>query len=172
MVRFNSAVVHRLVTGQLIKCRFNRHFNIRGSSCPFKGRHIGTVHIKLQYDVVHTNQIEFNYMSNIPSHNNDLSIPEGVTFVGSINVPGVAQINGDITGEITCKELEVGPQGNIKGKIQAQGIEVHGQLENDINCKGLVKIFKTGKVSGTLSYLEIDIERGGQFSGVMSYIKS
>ena len=172
MVRFNSAVVHRLVTGQLIKCRFNRHFNIRGSSCPFKGRHIGTVHIKLQYDVVHTNQIEFNYMSNIPSHNNDLSIPEGVTFVGSINVPGVAQINGDITGEITCKELEVGPQGNIKGKIQAQGIEVHGQLENDINCNGLVKIFKTGKVSGNLAYSEIDIDRGGQFSGVMSYIKS
>ena len=113
-----------------------------------------------------------NYMSLVPSHNNDLSIPEGVTFVGSINVPGVAQINGDITGEITCKELEVGPQGNIKGKIQAQGIEVHGQLENDINCKGLVKIFKTGKVSGNLAYLEIDIDRGGQFSGVMSYIKS
>ena len=129
-------------------------------------------HIKLQYDVVHTNQIEFNYMSNIPSHNNDLSIPEGVTFVGIIIVPGVAQINGDITGEITCKELEVGPQGNIKGKIQAQGIEVHGQLENDINCKGLVKIFKTGKVSDNLAYSEIDIDRGGQFSGVISYIKS
>ena len=111
-------------------------------------------------------------MSNIPSHNNDLSIPEGVTFVGSIIVPGVAQINGDITGEITCKELEVGPQGNIKGKIQAQGIHVHGQLENDINCNGLVKIFMSGKVSGKLSYLEIDIERGGQFVGVMSHTKS
>ena len=111
-------------------------------------------------------------MSLVPSHNNDLSIPEGVTFVGSINVPGVAQINGDITGEITCKKLEVGPQGNIKGKVQAEGIEVHGQLENDINCKGLVKIFKTGKVSGKLSYLEIDIERGGQFVGVMSHTKS
>ena len=111
-------------------------------------------------------------MSNISSHNNDLSIPEGVTFVGSINVPGVAQINGDITGEITCKELEVGPQVNIKGKIQAQGIQVHGQLENDINCSGLVKIFKSGKVSGKLEYLDIDIERGGQFLGVISHAKS
>ena len=58
-----------------------------------------------------------NYMSNTTGHNNDLSIPEGVTFVGSINVPGVAQINGDITGQITCKQLEVGPKGNIKGQI-------------------------------------------------------
>ena len=113
-----------------------------------------------------------NYMSNVPSHNNDLSIPEGVTFVGSINVPGVAQINGDITGQITCKQLEVGPKGNIKGQIQAQGIQVHGQLENDINCKGLVKIFKTGKVSGKLTYAEIDIERGGQFVGEMSHTES
>ena len=111
-------------------------------------------------------------MSNVSSHNNDLSIPDGVTFVGSINVPGFAQINGDISGEIICKELEVGPQGNVRGKVQAQAIQVHGQLENDINCKGLVKIFKTGKVSGKLSYLEIDIERGGQFVGLMTSTKS
>lgn len=107
-------------------------------------------------------------MSNMSNHNNDLSIPEGVTFVGTINVPGFAHINGDISGEITCNELEVGANGNIRGKVQAQGIEVHGRLENDINCKGLMKIHKTGKVSGKLSYSEIDIERGGQFVGDMS----
>ena len=110
----------------------------------------------------------FINMSNVSNHNNDLSIPDGVTFVGSINVPGLAQINGDISGEITCKELEVGPKGNIRGKVQAQEIQVHGQLENEINCKGLVKIHKTGKVSGKLSYSEIDIDRGGQFVGVMT----
>ena len=112
--------------------------------------------------------ISIIHMSNISNHNNDLSIPEGVTFVGTINVPGFAHINGDISGEITCKELEVGSKGNIRGKVQAQGIEVHGHLENDINCKGLMKIHKTGKVSGKLSYSEIDIERGGQFVGDMS----
>jgi cytoskeletal protein CcmA (bactofilin family) len=31
-----------------------------------------------------------------------------------------------------------------------------------------VKIHKTGKVSGKLSYSEIDIDRGGQFVGVMT----
>jgi hypothetical protein len=114
---------------------------------------------------------QINNMSSVTNHNNDLTIPDGVTFVGTINVPGFAQINGDISGEITCKELEVGPQGNIKGKVNAQGIQVHGQLENDINCKGLVKIHKTGKVSGKLVYAEIDIDRGGQFIGAMSGTK-
>jgi len=125
----------------------------------------------LQYDGGHPNNLIIN-MSNVSSLNNDLFIPDGVTFVGSINVPGFAQINGDISGEINCKELEVGPKGNIKGKVQAQEIQVHGELENDINCKGLVKIFKTGKVSGKLTYSEIDIERGGQFIGNMSSTKT
>ena len=111
-------------------------------------------------------------MSNVSNHNNDLLIPQGVTFVGSINVPGFAQINGDISGEITCKELEVGEQGNIRGKVQAQAIQVHGQLENDIHCKGLMKIHKTGKVSGKLSYAELDIDRGGQFVGTMNGTKT
>ena len=106
------------------------------------------------------------------NHNNDLFMPNGVTFVGTINVPGVARINGDITGSIICKELDVGPQAMIKGKVQAQGIEVHGHLENDINCTGLVKIHSTGKVAGKLAYSEIDIDRGGQFSGEFSNIKS
>jgi cytoskeletal protein CcmA (bactofilin family) len=44
-------------------------------------------------------------------------------------------------------------------------------LENDITCKGLLKIHKTGKVTGKLSYLEIDIDRGGQFVGDMSSTK-
>jgi len=110
-------------------------------------------------------------MSNVSNHNNDLLIPEGVTFVGSIHVPGFAQINGDVSGEINCKELEVGAQGNIRGKVHAQGIQVHGKLENDITCKGLLKIHKTGKVSGKLSYLEIDIDRGGLFVGDMSSTK-
>ena len=111
-------------------------------------------------------------MSKVSNHNNDLFIPNGVTFVGTINVPGLAEINGDISGEITCKELEVGPQGNVRGKVQAQGIQVHGKLENDINCKGLVKIYNTGKVTGKLTYSEIDIDRGGQFIGSMNNIKN
>jgi len=79
----------------------------------------------LPYDLDEQTTSSIN-MSNVSSHNNDLSIPDGVTFVGSINVPGLAQINGDISGEITCKELEVGPKGNIRGKVQAQEIQVHG----------------------------------------------
>ena len=36
-----------------------------------------------------------------PSHPNDFYIPDGVTFVGTIHDPGLAKVNGSVTGEIT-----------------------------------------------------------------------
>ena len=38
---------------------------------------------------------------------------------------------------------------------------------DDVECKGLLQIRKTGKVSGKLVYTDLDIERGGQFQGDM-----
>ena len=98
---------------------------------------------------------------------NDLYIPDGVTFVGTIHAPGIAQINGRVTGEITSHVLDIGPQGHIKGKVMAKEIDVYGVLMDDVECKGLLQIRKTGKVSGKLVYADLDIERGGQFQGDM-----
>ena len=98
---------------------------------------------------------------------NDLYIPDGVTFVGTINAPGTASINGSVTGEITSNILDIGPQGHVEGKVKATRIDVYGVLMDDVVCKGLLQIRKTGKVSGSLTYADLDIERGGQFEGEM-----
>jgi cytoskeletal protein CcmA (bactofilin family) len=98
---------------------------------------------------------------------NDLYIPDGVTFVGTIQAPGTASINGSVTGEITSNILDIGPQGHVEGKVIATRIDVYGVLSDDVVCKGLLQIRKTGKVSGTLTYADLDIERGGQFEGEM-----
>jgi cytoskeletal protein CcmA (bactofilin family) len=107
-----------------------------------------------------------NKEEEVYSHN-DLYIAFGVTFLGTINVPGTAQINGSVTGELTSNILNIGPQGYFKGKVRATEIDVSGTLMDNIECEGLLKIRKTGKVSGQLFYADLDIERGGQFEGQM-----
>jgi cytoskeletal protein CcmA (bactofilin family) len=107
-------------------------------------------------------------MEEINPKANDLYIPEGVTFVGTINAQGLAEINGTITGEITCNELDIGPLGNINGKIRAKKIIVYGSLMSDVVCEGLLQIRKTGLVSGKLTYSDLDVERGGRFEGDMT----
>lgn len=40
--------------------------------------------------------------------NNGITIGQGVTFVGSISARGKAFINGQVTGDVTVEDLQVG----------------------------------------------------------------
>ena len=96
-----------------------------------------------------------------------LMIGEGVVFTGSIYAPGTASINGTVNGEVSVADLQIGPKGNVAGKIEAKLIDVHGLLSDNILCHEHIMIHKTGSVSGQLDYADIEIERGGQFKGNM-----
>jgi len=107
-------------------------------------------------------------MSELNAQNSNLLIGEGVTFVGSISAPGRASINGSVTGEVTVTDLQIGPKGSVTGQINAQVIDVHGFLAENIVCHHHILIHRSGSVSGNLDYSEIEIERGGQFKGQMT----
>ena len=98
---------------------------------------------------------------------NNLIIGEGVTFKGSIAAPGKESINGAVTGELKADDLLIGKQGKVTGDVQAREIDVHGELNEKIDCKEHILIHSTGKVTGSMSYSELEIERGGQFAGDM-----
>ena len=88
-------------------------------------------------------------------------------FTGTIHAPGTASINGTVKGEVNVSDLQIGPKGNVAGKIEAKVIDVHGLLSDDIVCHYHILIHRTGSVSGQLDYSDIEIERGGQFKGTM-----
>lgn len=96
-----------------------------------------------------------------------LIIGEGVVFTGTIYAPGTASINGTVNGEVHVSDLQIGPKGNVAGKIEAKVIDVHGLLSDNILCHDHILINRTGSVSGQLDYSDIEIERGGQFKGNM-----
>jgi len=96
-----------------------------------------------------------------------LMIGEGVVLTGTIYAPGTASINGTVNGQISVADLQIGPKGNVAGKIEARLIDVHGVLSDNILCHEHIMIHKTGCVSGQLGYADIEIERGGQFKGNM-----
>jgi cytoskeletal protein CcmA (bactofilin family) len=56
----------------------------------------------------------------------------------------------------------------VTGTVRAREIDVHGELNEDIICKQHLLIHSTGRVSGTLEYHELEIQRGGQFKGNMT----
>ena len=109
-------------------------------------------------------------MSESNAQNSSLVIGEGVIFVGSISAPGRASINGSVTGEVTVADLQIGPKGSVTGQINAQVIDVHGVLAENIICHDHILIHRSGSVSGNLDYSEIEIERGGKIKGAMKQV--
>jgi cytoskeletal protein CcmA (bactofilin family) len=98
---------------------------------------------------------------------NDLVIGKGVLFIGTVVVPNRAIINGTFNGELTAKEVHVTETGVLTGVTTAANIRVQGEIHNEIHCRELLSIQGTGKATGRIYYGQIEIERGGKFSGSM-----
>jgi cytoskeletal protein CcmA (bactofilin family) len=99
---------------------------------------------------------------------NAFILGEGVMFIGTIEAPGVANINGTVKGDIKAADIKIGPKGEVSGQVEAHLIDVRGQLAETIVCHEHILIHRHGCVSGNLNYLNIEIERGGKFSGKLA----
>ena len=98
---------------------------------------------------------------------NSIFIGEGVVFKGSIKAPNQAIISGKFDGELDARDVMIGVSGVVTGKTSAQFVDVKGELNESVTSRELLIVRGTGRVYGTVSYGEIEIERGGQVKGDM-----
>ena len=96
-----------------------------------------------------------------------LIVGEGVTLSGSFSVPDIASISGQIDGELSARELMVGASGVLRGKITADVVDVRGEVHQDLISNKSLLIRSTGRVTGNVSYVELEIEKGGDIQGTM-----
>ncbi|MEW6767010.1 MAG: polymer-forming cytoskeletal protein [Pseudomonadota bacterium] len=96
---------------------------------------------------------------------------EGVVFKGSINAPEKVVVHGTVDGEIVARDLLVGPTGTIKGKVSVDQADVQGKVYEHIEAKVCLSLRKTGRIEGSATYGDIEIEKGGVLSGDVSTIK-
>ena len=97
---------------------------------------------------------------------------EGVVFKGSINAPERVVVHGTVDGEIIAKDLLVGPSGTITGKVSVDQADIQGKIFDHIEAKICLSLRKTGRIEGSASYGDIEIEKGGVLSGDVATIKS
>lgn len=98
---------------------------------------------------------------------NSIFIGEGVVFKGSIKAPNQAVISGKFDGELDARDVLIGVSGVVTGKTTAQFVDVKGELNETVTSRELLIVRGTGRVSGSVTYGEIEIERGGQVKGDM-----
>ena len=115
--------------------------------------------------------VDFNYNTAVTGSESEgcAFVGEGVTFQGSIVVPGKLIVHGKVEGgDIEARELVVGRTGVGAGKTRVDIAEVHGRIVDHIETKVRLSIRKSGSVEGSAIYGEIEIEKGGKLSGNVS----
>ena len=92
-------------------------------------------------------------------------ISSSMTIKGKIESDSEIYVDGIVEGNINCKTLIVGINGNIKSPmIQVEKIVVHGVVNGNINAVS-VYLGATARINGNILHKDISIENGAFVSG-------
>jgi cytoskeletal protein CcmA (bactofilin family) len=95
-----------------------------------------------------------------------LTVGNDILLKGEIATCDRLVIEGMV--DATLKDVhtvEISESGSFKGTAEIQDAEISGLFEGNLIVRNRLTIYSTGKVRGTISYGEIEIERGGQMTG-------
>ena len=98
-------------------------------------------------------------------------ISAGSKLEGRIEAEGNLIIDGSVRGTIRCDALEIMEDGNVDASVEAEAVNVAGNFEGEMICRGKLTFFRTGKVKGDISYRTLSIEAGGLLDGNVSKSK-
>jgi cytoskeletal protein CcmA (bactofilin family) len=94
-----------------------------------------------------------------------LIVGKGLVVRGEIKDCDCLAVEGEVSADISCKELKIAPGGLFTGTAVVINAEVTGRFEGDLKVTERLVVPATGSVSGDVRYQQIEIERGGQISG-------
>jgi len=74
------------------------------------------------------------------------------------------QIDGEIQGDVTGKQVTIGPAGSVTGTVSAERIEVHGGVRGAIKARS-VTLHPSSLVDGEIFHDLLSISEGARFDG-------
>ncbi|NCV03440.1 MAG: polymer-forming cytoskeletal protein [Burkholderiaceae bacterium] len=77
---------------------------------------------------------------------------------------------GLVEGELTTKQVMVDSSGVINGKVNAETVEVRGEITQGLSVTDHLTVYATGKITGTIEYSQISVEKGAHLTGDLKVI--
>ena len=97
-----------------------------------------------------------------------LIVGRGTSLTGDITSCDRLIIEGAIEVNLqNCQNIIIAETGIFRGDGSTENADVHGRVEGDLVVRKRLLIRASGRVSGTITYGEIEIEAGGRISGVI-----
>jgi cytoskeletal protein CcmA (bactofilin family) len=95
-----------------------------------------------------------------------LIVGQGIQMKGEITACDRLIVEGHV--EVTLKAtrmLEIKPSGHFTGSCEVEEAEVSGVYDGNLTVRGRLIVHAGGRVTGDISYGEIELERGAQITG-------
>jgi len=98
-----------------------------------------------------------------------LTVGPDILLKGEIATCDRLLIQGSVDAQLKdVHTVEIDEAGSFKGAAQIENAEISGLFEGDLEVRGRLLITSTGKVRGSITYGEIEIQSGGELSGSIS----
>ncbi|HEX6110928.1 MAG TPA: polymer-forming cytoskeletal protein [Geminicoccaceae bacterium] len=107
--------------------------------------------------------------SEIADSGKRLIVGQGIHMKGEITACDRLIVEGQV--EVTLKAtrmLEIKPTGHFTGSCEVEEADVSGVYDGNLTVRGRLIVHAGGRVTGDISYGEIELERGAQITGKLS----
>jgi cytoskeletal protein CcmA (bactofilin family) len=95
-------------------------------------------------------------------------VGQGITLSGDIKSCNRLVVEGSLEATLhDCGQMEITGTGYFKGNASIKRGEISGEFEGELIVSERLLIRASGHVSGTVTYGEIEIERGGKITGII-----
>ena len=96
-------------------------------------------------------------------------VPSGVTFYGSVGFFGNGLISGLLRGSVFAQgRLEVAEEGAVVGPVEAENLQVAGEILGDVFVTGILRVMATGRIKGRITTALLSLDDGGAIDGSCS----
>jgi cytoskeletal protein CcmA (bactofilin family) len=104
--------------------------------------------------------------------NSNASLPALISpnthVTGHIDCDGELQVDGKVTGDLKVSILIVGQNGEVKGNITAEKVQIKGTINGNIDAQS-VHLEVTAKVHGDVAHDTLTIDTGAHLEGKLTH---
>jgi cytoskeletal protein CcmA (bactofilin family) len=99
--------------------------------------------------------------------------PESRLYVGvNIKLKGVEicdcdalVVEGHVEATVHSKALEIAKPGTLKGNVDVDVAEIHGEFMGELMVRNRLTVHGTGRITGTIRYGKLVVADGGEITG-------
>jgi cytoskeletal protein CcmA (bactofilin family) len=104
--------------------------------------------------------------SEAPAESKKLIVGRDIVLSGQITSCERLIVEGRVEASLTdSRAIEIAETGHFKGTAEIESADIAGRFEGTLSVRERLFIRSTGKLSGKITYGQIEIEPGGEISG-------